>query len=92
MDICEYSDVVNAQLVIRYYPNQGSRFSCHFENGEIKEGGILSSIYGNDVTPVGAMNDYVSKIRGKRIIFNATLNSRREFDIPKYLDDQTEEQ
>lgn len=87
MDICEYADVINAQFDIRYYPNQKRRFSCSFEHCEVRVGScMLKGEHGNGNTPTAAINDYVSLIVGKRIIFNAMSDDRRrEFDVPTSL-------
>jgi hypothetical protein len=72
-------------MEITYYPNQNRRFSASFKHIEVKEGAMLASAYGNGETPELAVKDYVNKIRGKRIIKNAYLDNRQEFDVPKKI-------
>ena len=86
MNILEYADVINTNIVITYCHNQDMRFSAYFESCEVKEGAALLSEYGDGTTPEAAIREYVTKIRGRRIIFHATRAAmRREFDVPKGL-------
>lgn len=85
MIIMEYADAINQQLEIRYYPNQGVRFSAQFARCEIKGDGVLIGAYGDGCTPQNALDDYVKQIAGKTIIFNASTPNRREFMVPTTL-------
>ncbi len=88
MSLLDLAGFLDIPLSIVHYPNQG-RFSCSFKCAEVKEHKehpILSSEYGNGRFPEMAMKDYVSKIRGKLLVFNATSRYlRREYLVPKNL-------
>jgi hypothetical protein len=85
MTIGEYADILNVDLIIRRYCNQDNRYMAELENSEIKEGGCLAGIFGIGKTADEAIEDYVKLIKGKRIVFNAMREDRREFDVPKTL-------
>lgn len=86
MKIEEFADIIDKQIIVRYYPNQGGRFSAEFEHSEIKEGAMLAGIFGNGQNPAEAISQYARKIRGARIIFNAmSPDYRVEYVVPKDL-------
>jgi hypothetical protein len=85
MDIFEYADVIDKQLIITYYPNQKHRFSCDFEHCEIKNGAILRGDYGNGKSINSSINDYVNNIKNKKLVFNAYKENRQEFNCPESL-------
>jgi len=85
MTIEEYADVLNVDLIIRRYCNQDNRYMAEFENADIKEGCGLVGIHGNGKTATEAVLNYVERIRGKRIVFDAMGKDRREFDVPRNL-------
>jgi len=85
MNIEEYADALNVDLIIRRYCNQDNRYMAEFENAEIKEGNCPNGIYGSGKTAAEAIVDYVEQIKGKRIIFNAGHENRREYNVPKDL-------
>lgn len=81
--LIEFADLVDENLVITYHPNQGRRFSCDFDGGDIKEGIFLSSTFGNGHTPEEAMDSYAREISNKTIVFHATSDTlRREYHVP----------
>ncbi len=82
MTIMEYADAIDKEIVITYYPNQGTRFSAHFDNAETKDDMILSSVFGSGSTPALALKDYAGKIAGKTLVFNATTDRRQTFRVP----------
>jgi hypothetical protein len=77
VNLGEYADVVGRELIVMRYPGQDGRWCCHFSGAEIKEGAILTSAHGNGKTPHAAMTDYVSKIRGRTLVFDAWDNAAR---------------
>lgn len=86
MTIEEYADVLNVELVVRRCANQENRWMADFESCEIKDGVILSSSYGDGKSPDKAIDSYVEKIRGKRIVFHAMSTAkRREYEVPHNL-------
>jgi len=86
MNIFEYADVIDKQLIVTYYPNQKHRFSCQFEHCEVKEGPMLKGEYGNGTNVNLAINDYINSIRNKKLVFSAYQDSRQEFAVPDSLE------
>lgn len=87
MKITDYCDILNKEIKIIYYPNQNGRWSARIEFVEVLEGSLLVGSYGNSDTPYNAIKDYINKIKGKRIVFNAMMaDKRQEFDVPKNLE------
>lgn len=82
ISITEYADIINVEIVIRYYPNQDTRFSASFERAEVMEGGCLAGFHGNGKSPKEAVDDCLSQIKGKRIAIGAYTDNRREFVVP----------
>lgn len=85
MEYTEYADVINANIQIIYYHNQGTRWCAHFQYCEIKHGGCLLSEHGNGNTPLEAISKYFDLIRGQNIVFNTTSDNRREFEVPQSI-------
>mgnify|MGYP006995678013 CR=1 FL=1 len=89
MNISDYADIIQADLILRRYSGQENRWSATFEHSETKESAgssILAGTYGNGKTPQGAIEDYVFKLSGLILIFNAMNKStRREYGIPQTL-------
>jgi hypothetical protein len=52
-----------------------------YEDAYIKDGPFLISTFGKGGTFEGACCDYLSKIRGKTLVFNAYDNNRKEITI-----------
>lgn len=86
INIFEFADIINKNIIITYYPNQKGRFSVSFEYGEIIEKGrehVLCGTYSTSDSPTKAIIDYCKKISGQKIIFNAmNEKTRQQFDIP----------
>jgi len=85
ISIFEFADIIKQDLVIRYYSNQKGRFCVNLENCEVSENICLASVHGNGKTVDAAINDYISKIKGKTIVFEATSERRKEFGVPDDL-------
>lgn len=49
-----------------------------YKGAEVKDGCFLISDYGTGVDFETACDDYLSKIRGKKLVFNAFSSNRRE--------------
>lgn len=89
MNIQEYCDTLNLEIVVRYYPNQEGRWCVKFDNCETKDMpdsvGLLGA-HGNAKTIHAAMEDYLKKIRGKLLVVNAFSDTkRREYMVPMSL-------
>ena len=85
MNIEELADLIEVDLVIRRYAGQNGRHTASFDRVEIIDGRLLRSDCGNGSSPRKAINDYIEKIRNKRIVINAMLENRKEFRVPKNL-------
>lgn len=89
MNIEEYADALNLDLVIQRYPNQSNRYSARFDRCETKESAdssCLEGTYGNGRSPQGAVEDYIDKIRGRVLVVDAMMgNDRRQYVVPKEL-------
>jgi len=86
--ITDFCDILNIEIILRYYPNQNNRWCAHFDHGEIKEhksSGALISSHGNGPTPQQAINNYLDQIRGKVLVLNAMGTDRREYEVPDSL-------
>lgn len=86
MNIYEFADIIDKPLVFTRHPNQEGRVSVKFDRCDIKKGSFLSGEYGNGNSPVKALEDYLKKIRGKKIIFDPFLESRQEYVVPDLED------
>jgi hypothetical protein len=82
MTFYEYADVLNVDIRVIRYHNQNDRWSARFQDCEVKDGAVLRTTSGEGKTPELAISDYIKQIRGKRIIFNAYTDNRREFTVP----------
>jgi hypothetical protein len=85
MNITEYADAINVEIVLRYYPNQNGRWMAEFDDTYVMENGCLRGSFGNGRSPHGAMMAYADEIRGKRIAINSGKPRRREFVVPVTL-------
>jgi len=84
MDIIEFADVIDKQIIITYYPNQNERYSAQFDDCEVKKDCILESTHGNGSTPMEATNDYANQISNQKIVFNAySQEYRQEYRVPQ---------
>ena len=74
MNIYNYADCMDLELVVRRHQQQNNRWTCSFEHVEVCVGErILRSAYGNGKSPDGAIADYSRQISGNKIkIKNAT--------------------
>jgi len=82
MKLLEFADIIDKEIVIIYYPNQNCRFSASFDGAEIMDRGFLLGNYGNGKTPEESLKDYTKQIVGKRIVFGAYTDNRKEFVVP----------
>ena len=87
MTIEELGDILNVDLLVRRYANQGNRYTAKFEKTRVKENkesNIVSSDYGSSTTFEGAVLSYIKNIRGKWLVVD-DCNFRREFGVPDTL-------
>ena len=52
-----------------------------YRNADVKDGPVLVGVFGKGGTFEGACYDYLSKIRGKTLVFDAYLKSRKEIQV-----------
>ena len=52
-----------------------------YRNAEIKDGMFLISEYGTGIDFESACDDYLKKIRGKKLVFNAETKNRTEIVV-----------
>jgi hypothetical protein len=91
MTLYEFADIVMKDLEIsRSYgcveAEARGRFFASFANCEVKEPGVLVSIYGRRPTPEKALTDYARRIAGQTLVFDAYTNCRAEFKAPETWD------
>ena len=85
MNISEFADVIDQDIIIRRYSSQSGRWSASFDHGEIKEGIMLKGEYANGLSPNEALSNYARQIRGRKIVFHAYKDRRKEFIVPTDL-------
>lgn len=87
MNLEEYCDILNIEIRVLYYPNQGGRWCAAFEYAEVLEGtSVLVGAHGNGRTPHEAMTEYLDRIRGQKIVLHAgNQELRREYVVPASL-------
>ena len=85
MNIEDYADCINVEIVVRRYDNQNNRWIAEFDHCEVKGDGVLIGTHGNGSTPQEAVQAYIDQIRGKCIVLNAGSVRRREFIVPTNL-------
>ena len=86
MSIYELSTIMRHDIVWRRYSNQKGRHVVQIEGSEIAENGMLLSTYGNGDSPGKALEDYVRKIKGKKLVTDAgNLEKRQEYGVPLTL-------
>jgi len=87
MRITDFADMVMGNIRITRHHNQGERWTVSFENSETKDSkddSIPCGSYGDGSSVEGAVKDYISKISGKLLVFNAmSKGDRREYMVPK---------
>ena len=49
-----------------------------FDHAEVKEGAFLAGIFGSGTTLEEACEDYIHKLSGKTLVFNAMSGDRKE--------------
>ena len=85
MKITELARTFDKKLTI-HYPDMAGQWMADFYGAEVMQDGILSSDCGRGDSPDAALKDYVSKIAGKRMAFNAYTDNRVELEIPADLE------
>jgi hypothetical protein len=85
MTLEELAFLCDIQLDVVYRPVLGC-WQARFPGGEIKRQGMLESPMGVGDDPISALRDYLPKIRGQILVFNAYDDSnRKEYHIPTTL-------
>lgn len=81
----EYVSLLIEQDIKIYYNRSLQLWMARFVNGEIMRSRCLSTEVGRGRNPIEALEDYVMKIKGKRMAFNASSTTRVEHEMPKEL-------
>lgn len=66
-------------------PHSGPPFYASFEYVDVKDDGILSSVFGEGATEHEAVVNYANKIQGQPLVYNAYGDARTEFVAPLWL-------
>lgn len=85
ISIEDFADIINKELDIKRYPNQDNRYMVKFD-AEVKDDCVLIGYHGNGSTPTEAIQDYIKKIKGRTLVFNAMTKDRKEFVVPTTLE------
>lgn len=59
-----------------------ARYYASFKRTEIKNGAMLTGVYGNGSTPSKAIRDYAERISRRLIVVDAMSENRREIWVP----------
>ena len=89
MKITEYCDALNINMRIEYKPNADRGWRVRIDGAEVKENKssvVACSEFGTGNTPEEAIADYVSLIKGKRLVINGLSANRQEYSIPNYIE------
>ena len=88
ISIYTLADILDKDLELRRCANQNERWLAQFENCETKDkksSSILTGSYGSGTDPISALNDYITQIKGKILVFDAGRDTRSEFNCPENL-------
>ena len=66
---------------LEVFKNRVSTISVKYKGAEIKDGYFLISCCGNGKSFEDACDDYLNKIRGKKLVFDACSDDRREVTV-----------
>lgn len=72
-------------IVRRSNPSLEKPWQASFEHAEVKNGGMLTSAYGQGKTPNEALEHYVHLIAGETLVFGAYTDDRNEVNVPKNI-------
>lgn len=82
MTLEELADLMPIEIKVRYNPGN-HKWMADLDGAEIKGNGVLCGACGYGVTPYEALRDYVEKIKGKILVFDAYSDQRRECGVPE---------
>ncbi len=86
MKLTELSTFIQVPLVVKWNTQSGG-WQASLEHVELKQGACLRSEWGAGETPTDALADYTAKLRGQRLVMNATSTmDRREYTVPLSLE------
>jgi hypothetical protein len=88
MTIIEFADIIDRELVVRYYPNQKGRFCAQFDRSDTKktkQSSVIGSCFGDGNTPIAALNEYARQLTGMVLVFDASYGEGRvEYIAPPF--------
>lgn len=87
MTLDELAHLLDVELRITSSVDDNGKISIRvkFPHAEIKDGIVLASATGFGKTLAQARKNYAREIAGKRLVFDAYGEFRREFNIPSTL-------
>jgi hypothetical protein len=88
MSLTEFAETYDLTLEVNERPIvKGSRrkFWVRFKRTEVKDRGLLIGETGDGPSEYVAIVDYVGKIAGRTIVFDAYGSSRQEIQVPRDL-------
>ena len=86
MGLEEFADQHGLTLVVkeRRLPEDSTkRFYAYFEDGELRQGGLLSGRYGSGASEEGAIQEYADCISMGNLVIDADGPGRREIVVPR---------
>ena len=66
---------------LEVFKNYHERICVKYQGAEVKDGAFLIGEYGTGIDFESACDDYLNKIRGKKLVFNACSNNRKEIMV-----------
>jgi len=85
MTIYEFANVIDKTLIFTYDPNEEDKILVQFDHSEIKKDVFPETCWGNGISYNEAIEDYITKIKGNRILFQTMNNHIQKFIVPNNL-------
>lgn len=93
LDITDVAQLLETNITITIYPeqrNEDGKCRCvakleSIDTQNHKNEGVLRREHGDGFTIQEAIDDYVSKIRGKNLVKHAFANDRKEWECPAHV-------
>jgi hypothetical protein len=80
----DFATLCGSTIEVKYSDVIDQFYAC-FAGAEVISPGFLTAVCGYGKTRNEAKKDYVTKIAGKRIVFDAFKPERREYVVPENL-------
>lgn len=82
MKLTDFCEMLDLQINISYYPQQGTRWACPCADVVICDGGMLVSAYEDGKTSEEALKNYSQRLSGKKV----KINNATYLVVPKLED------